>query len=162
MDDIDDHGPSRRTVLTGAAAVGMAWTVPVVLSGSPAAAQASGCALLGATATGVCTGNPSLPYGMEFSVTLSGCPDSPLSPYAVAILEGGVVVACLLTSASGGFVGRLLYPGPVANVTYSVRLHQGSCDNVEIGSTTAIGTTPTDCDTAGSSADTSGTTPPGT
>ena len=78
------EGPNRRTVIAGVAVAGVAWTVPVVLSGSPAAAQASGCALISVTPTPVCTGNPSFPFGIDFSISVVGCVGS----YAVEILQG--------------------------------------------------------------------------
>ncbi len=150
MRDDSTTGPSRRTVIAGVAAAGVGWTVPVVLSGSPAAAQASGCALVSGAGTPVCTGDPSIPFGIDFSVTVAGC----VGTYSIQVLQGGTPVGCFHLPAGGGFLVGAGAPWPVINESFTYKLFAGSsCAGPELGSTSFVASTPGECPPPGAPAD---------
>lgn len=142
--------PSRRGVIAGAAAVGAAWTVPVVLSGSPAAAQASGCALLDVTSTPACTADPTLPYAVDISVSVVGC----VGTYAVEILQDATFVGCVPLPPGGGPLIRIFADSPRTDVSLTFQLREGApCAGTVVDSTTILVSTPVDCDPAGAPLD---------
>ena len=143
MRDASNEGPNRRTVIAGAAAAGVAWTVPVVLSGSPAAAQASGCSLLEVTSTPVCTSDPALPYAVDISVSVVSCAGS----YSVEILQGAVFIVCAPLPAGGGPLVRISSDTPQSGVTLTFNLRSGvPCAGAVIDSTDVVVSTPPNCD----------------
>ena len=152
MRDASNEGPNRRTVIAGAAAASLAWTVPVVLSGSPAAAQASGCSLLEVTSTPVCTSDPALPYAVDISVSVVGCAGS----YSVEIIqEGPAFVGCFPLPPGGGPLVRISSPIPAIGVTLTFNLRSGvPCAGAVIDSTDlVVSTPPSGCDIAGAPVD---------
>lgn len=143
MRDASNEGPNRRTVIAGATALGVAWTVPVVLSGSPAAAQASGCSLLEVTSTPACTSDPALPYAIDISVSVVGCAGT----YSVEILQGVVFLGCVGLPPGGGPLIRISAETPRSGVTLTFNLRSGApCAGAVIDSTNVVVSTPANCD----------------
>ena len=133
--------PSRRGVIAGAAAAGVAWSAPVVRS-SPAAAQGSGCSLLGVTSTPFCAIDPIRPYGVEFSETVTGCAGT----YSVGIFVETTFLGCVPLPPGGGPLVSFVDSVPHLEVSVTFQLREGpSCDGSLLGSTTILASTAQTC-----------------